>query len=248
MFKHYIILSSSYTQGERIALDFVNIGAEQGEKLVQLIQNIRYECGENVSASLYVVETDGAEWESVGRKNPFFKDVCLIENEQEFIDLIKADRELNGLDVAKLILSNRDIKCTHLKLEKLVYLCYAEYLCETQGKEQLFKDEIYAYQYGPVVKSVYSIYKKYGSDEISQREIPSRNYVLSARSRVLFSRGGLEKLQSITRTLEKYGKLTAGQLVDITHRKETPWAHCDSSKNNEHISDELILRFHCKEN
>lgn len=59
----------------------------------------------------------------------------------------KKDRKLKGIDVAKYILSKTP--CTQLKLQKLVYLCFADYLCDT-GKE-LFTDKIYAFKYGPVV-------------------------------------------------------------------------------------------------
>lgn len=52
--------------------------------------------------------------------------------------------------------------CTHLELEKLGYMCYADYLCRT-GKK-LFKDTVYAFKYGPVVESVYEKYK--GTKEI----------------------------------------------------------------------------------
>lgn len=56
------------------------------------------------------------------------------------------------------------IKCTQLKLQKLVYFCFADYLCDT-GKE-LFTDKIYAFKYGPVVDSVWKKYKDYGYEDI----------------------------------------------------------------------------------
>ena len=40
-----------------------------------------------------------------------------------------------------------------IKIEKLVYLCFVDYLCDT-GKK-LFTDSIYAFKYGPVVDVEY---------------------------------------------------------------------------------------------
>lgn len=43
-------------------------------------------------------------------------------------------------------------------------MCYADYLCETN--ERLFMDQIYAYKYGPIIKTVYEAYKKGNKKEI----------------------------------------------------------------------------------
>ncbi len=252
MVRHYILLSSSYSQGIRIALDFVDLPIESN-KLQSLINRIKKACGEDVAISLHSIEAKDAKWESVGETDAFFKDVRLISSEDAFIRLIKEDRDLRGLDVAKYILSVLD-SCTHLKLEKLVYLCYAEYLCQTGG-EKLFNDRIYAYRYGPVVKSVYDHYKKYAGNPIGkefsgdpiEEDLPGRKDMLSARSRILFAEDGLKKLRSITETIEKYRSFTGGQLIDITHRKGTPWSYSDSTGSNKPIKDKLILEYHYKE-
>ena len=46
---------------------------------------------------------------------------------------------------------------TQLELQKLVYLCFADCLCDT-GKA-LSIDKIYAFKYGPVIDTIYKIYK-----------------------------------------------------------------------------------------
>ena len=48
-------------------------------------------------------------------------------------------------------------------------------------------------------------------------------------------------IDSIQSTFEKYGKLTASELVAITHRKGTPWDHTNI---NDIITDENILKYH----
>ena len=159
--------------------------------------------------------------------------------------MIKKDRVLNGLDVAKYILSK--VTCTHLKLEKLVYLCFADYLCKYD--KELFTDKIYAYKYGPVIKNVYKKYKAYGYSEIDEEDIDATGiYEMPSRSRILFADDGINKIQSIEDTLNKYGKLSASDLVKITHKKNTPWFL--SGKGimfNSVIKNDVIKEYHCNE-
>ena len=151
----------------------------------------------------------------------FFKDVKVIKSIDTFIELIQKDRKLEGIDIAKYILSK--IACTQLKLQKLVYLCFADYLCDS-GKK-LFKDKIFAFKYGPVVETVYTRYKKYGYKPIYEEteDIESKNILeMPSRSRILFAEDGIEKILSIDKTLKKYGNLSASELVNLTHREKTP--------------------------
>lgn len=247
MITHYIIMSSSYSKGKRIALD--NLLKEKDyEKLRNIVQDIVKECGRDVSLSTHFIQTDSESFESVIEKDPFFKGVEVIESKEEFIKLIKKDRTLKGLDVAKYILSK--VECTHLKLEKLVYLCFADYLCK-YGKE-LYNDEIYAYKYGPVVESVYEKYKRSGKSEIEyedEKEIDATNIKeMPSRSRILFAEDGIEKIKSIDETLQNYEYLSAKELVDVTHKTNTPWYMAGKGKEKYVIiKNEIIKKYHCNE-
>lgn len=186
-------MSSSYSRGKRIALS--NLVKEKDYiELKEIVQDIIEKCGKDVSLSTHFVQTDSKSWESVVEKDHFFKGVEVIESKEEFIKLIQKDRILTGLDIAKYILSK--VKCTHLKLEKLVYLCFVEYLC--QYEKELYKDKIYAYRYGPVVDSVYERYKEYGYKEIDDTDIDATDiFEMPSRSRILFAEDGVFKIKSI---------------------------------------------------
>lgn len=246
MAKHYIIMSSSYTDGVRIALDITEERLLNSKVITQMIQDIKAVCGKDVPLSTHFIETPTASWQSVAEYDPFFEGVEHINTVEEFSAKIKKDRVLNGLDVATYILTK--VKCTHLSLEKLVYFAYAEYLCEYH--KRLFEDDIYAFAHGPVVSSVYDTYKKSGYQyieaQLQQSDCDLRTDVkeMPARSRILFARNGAEKLCSIDRTLQKYGSYTAGALVSLTHRKGSPWSFVDSSRPYQIISDDLILAHH----
>mgnify|MGYP003299097472 FL=1 len=219
MVTHFIFMSSSYSLGTRIALDYIVTDKNVQEELKQHLDKIIKKCGKDVSISTHMIQADDESWKSVCEADHFFKDVKVISSIDKFIQLILKDRKLEGIDVAKYILSK--IKCTQLKLQKLVYLCFADYLCDT-GKE-LFTDKIYAFKYGPVVDTVYKRYKEYGYKPIEQEteDRDSKNiFEMPAKSRIIFAEEGTEKILSIDKTLKKYGSLSASELVDLTHKEE----------------------------
>ena len=246
MVKHYIIMSSSYTDGARIALDITEDSLLNSMAIAKIIQDIKQSCGKDIPLATHLIETESDSWTSVAEYDPFFKNVKHIKSVEEFSEKIKKDRVLSGLDVANYILSK--IKCTHLSLEKLVYFAYADYLCD--HSERLFEDRIFAFTYGPVIESVYETYKRSGSAYIAALEFGNDSDVqvnvkeLPAKSRILFAKNGVEKLHSIDRTIQKYGNYSARALVDLTHRPDSPWSYVDSTKPYQIISDELIIAHH----
>lgn len=246
MVKHYIIMSSSYTDGTRVALDITEGSLLNSIEIKKIIQEIKALCGPDVPLSTHLIETDSYEWASVKEYDPFFEDVECTDSVHEFTEKIKQGRILTGLDVATYILSKT--KCTHLSLEKLVYFAYADYLCDSSAR--LFEDKIFAFAHGPVIDSVYETYKRSGYDYVEPvtkeigKNIRTGVKEMPAKSRILFAKDGAEKLHSIDRTLEKYGKYTASALVSFTHRKGSPWSRVDSTKAYQIIPDELILVHH----
>ena len=244
MVKHYILMSSSYTDGTRIALDITGEDKLNSKTILEIIQEIQQNCGNDVPLSTHMIETESNAWESVAKYDPFFEDVVCMRSVNEFWEKIKKDRTLSGLDVANYILSK--VKCTHLSLEKLVYFAYADYLCAYS--ERLFQDKIYAYTFGPVVESVYEIYKRSGTRYLEptypENEVQTNVKEMPAKSRILFAKNGVEKLHSIDQTIQKYGQCTAGELVTLTHLDGSPWSRRDSKKPYQIISDELIKAHH----
>lgn len=248
MVTHFIFMSSSYSMGTRIALDYIVTDKNVQEELKQHLDKIIKKCGKDVSISTHMIQSDDESWKSVCEADHFFKDVKVISSIDKFIQLILKDRNLEGIDVAKYILSK--IKCTQLKLQKLVYLCFADYLCDT-GK-QLFTDKIYAFKYGPVVDTVYKRYKEYGYKPIDQEteDIDNKNiFEMPAKSRIIFAEDGTEKILSIDKTLRKYGSLSASQLVDLTHKEKTPWSKTFKGTEEVYssIDPDIIKQYHIHE-
>lgn len=246
MIKHFMILSSSYSTGTRIAMHYIIDEQMNPDMLISEVKKIKELCGETVPISTHYVETDSPDWYSVIEKDGFFEDVHVVETLVEFVNLISIDRVLKGLDIAKYILATHI--CTHLELEKLVYMCYADYLCSTH--KRLFEDKIYAFKYGPVVESVYAEYE--GTKDIEEglavEENLEQDYEkMPARSRILFASDGISKIAHIDATLAKYSRLSATDLVNVTHVSGGPWDSVEKDSLYVEIPDEIILERHYKE-
>lgn len=245
MIKHYIIIASAYSIGERIALDYYSDDILSMETIQKDIDYVMDKCGKDVPISSHFIQVEEKGWDAVRKKDKFFDGVKLVATKEEFVKLLLADQKLLGIDIAKYILTKKP--CTHLKLEKLVYMCYADYLCETQSK--LFEDKIFAYRLGPVIESVYEKYKKSGLDCLEVEDdtfmYDETTKKMPSRSRILSVEDGLKKLISIDKTLEKYSKYSASELVDMTHQTDTPWSQAGAgSMASKIIEDDLIMKYH----
>ena len=141
------------------------------------------------------------------------------------------------------------LKCTHTRLEKLTYFCYADYLCKYNKK--LFTDKIFAFKYGPVIESIYEKYKRSNCEIIeppleTPLETPfNKDNQMSVKSRIMISLDGIKKINSIDETLEKYKNYNTNTLIALTHQNGTPWEINDQGqKPYKEISDADILKHH----
>lgn len=243
MIKHFIVLSSSYSTGTRICMDLVDASQSEIKQTVDAVRSAFD--GKLVSFSTHGIVAESESWESVVDKDPYFDDVRVVDSIEEFVDLIRRDRFLKGVDVARYILSKTS--CTHTRLQKLTYMCYAEYLCRTGG-EKLFTDKIFAFDYGPVVETVYEKYRDYSMSHsgstICEEGLKTDESKMSIRSRLLFSEDGLQKVDAIDWTLDALSDISTTDLVDMTHRSKTPWSMVDHQGAYTSISDDLILAYH----
>lgn len=131
-----------------------------------------------------------------------------------------------SIDVANFFI---DLTCskeegyiTNLKVNKLLY--FAQAWSYVRNNRPLFDENIEAWQYGPVVPSVYSTFKHYGRNNIAE---VSEKLALDS-----FSEDELQLLIDIQR---EYGKYTASTLVDLTHEKGSPWEQIYNGDHNHKV-------------
>ena len=100
MIKHYIIMSSSYTDGTRVALDITDESLLNSEAIGAMLKEIKRICGEDVPLSTHLIETESTSWTSVAEYDPFFEGVVCTKSVAEFSEKIRKDRVLSGLEPA----------------------------------------------------------------------------------------------------------------------------------------------------
>lgn len=101
---------------------------------------------------------------------------------------------------------------TNLKLQKLLYYAQGFYLA-IYGKP-LFKENILAWEHGPVVREVYDEYSHLSASTIP---VPNESIVLTQKEKDL-----------ILNVWKVYGQFSAWRLREMTHN-ESPWK--DTARN-----------------
>lgn len=242
---HFIAIVSDYTQGFRIGWHYASEQKLEKDYINQFLSKVKKKCGD-AKLAVHKLSTDSTTWESVEEKDSFFKDVFITQDADQFVELVSKDQKLSAYDVAKFILSI--YPTSHLKLQKLLYYVYTEFLMRTG--EKLFGDSIVAYRYGPVVEDVFHRYKSYGSSVIDYEEDETITYatddlaVTPSFMKLASSEHGVVALDCILTALEKYKEYSAGQLVEKTHLKDGPWERVYQNGRNSEITDDLILQYH----
>ncbi len=122
---------------------------------------------------------------------------------------------------------------TNMKLQKLLYYAYSWYLVNKSGEDRLFTDDIEAWQYGPVVRTVYSQYSDYGADIIAESVGGD------------MSKLGKDEMRIIEDVFRVYGDKTALELMDLSH-SEKPWRDTYREGQKKKIDDGLILSYYAE--
>lgn len=241
MINHFVILSSSYSTGCRIAMDLPFDGRFDKEVIDPILHRIR-NCygGEIVSMGWQMLQTQSTSWESVVKSDPYFEDVRLIETVDEFIDLIKRDEFLESRTVGEYIL-NID-SCDRHRAEILTYLCYADFLV-IDGR-RMFRDRILAVDDGPAPETLRSALEngRYREDE-DGKIIPNVE-MLAIRSKITFASGGYAMANSIDATVRRFSDVDTDTLCEIVTGEGSPWRLC---LGKEEISDGCIRSGHGRE-
>jgi uncharacterized phage-associated protein len=138
-------------------------------------------------------------------------------------------------------------KLSPMKLQKLIYFAHGWHLSLTN--EPLINSQIEAWEYGPVIPEVYHEFKKFGREPITS---PATKFVFPNEDEgyglldMKLIEPKLDKnaevLKLLDRIWEVYGKYSAFQLSNATHRTGGAWykAYKDEKRKSSDISDALI--------
>ena len=107
---------------------------------------------------------------------------------------------------------NDEKEVTQLQIQKLMYFFEAYYM-NVKNTDKLYDCNFNAWMFGPVAIPLYSEYKNFGEFPIVLTEEKTNlGYKISEEKKSL-----LQELYKV------FGKLTANQLVNLTHQIGSPW-------------------------
>lgn len=125
---------------------------------------------------------------------------------------------VTALTIANTILVRATVEgmeVRHMKLQKLTYILYKEYLQQTGNP--LFGERFEVWKYGPVLRSVYEVYGRFGSNVIP---------VVASNSNCVYV-VNLQKSAELKDIFEKfwntYKDYAGTYLAKLTYAKNTAW-------------------------
>lgn len=132
---------------------------------------------------------------------------------------------------------------TPMKLLKLVYIAHGWAL--GLYEKPLIGEQVQAWQYGPVIESVYRNFKQYGRQPILRQQ---KDNPFSSQISTVEDADTKDFLDSVWNAYKKYDGL---QLSDLTHRPGTPWDVTWNQKNGSKtkgaVISETLIEQHYKQ-
>ncbi|WP_149208004.1 Panacea domain-containing protein [Flavobacterium johnsoniae] len=141
----------------------------------------------------------------------------------------------NVVDIANKIIANINTEAgdliSNLKLQKLLYYMQGYYIAIFNKK--LFDDVIEAWQYGPVVPTMYMHFKEFGSSAITISDEIKENIIRLDTD---------EEENLFNDVFEQYNQYSAIALMNMTH-DEKPWRQIFNANPKGEIDFDLLKDF-----
>ncbi len=155
----------------------------------------------------------------------------------------------DGRAVANFVLDHVEASCgtvTPLAQQKIVYFCHVWSLIEL--RRPLIRHSFEAWEHGPVLQYLYREFKRFGANPIRGRA--QRMNTLSGANEQVPYAFDHETVELLNRVLGFYGRLPAGNLVELTHAPDGPWHkvwhHGGSINPGMKIDNRDIERFYAR--
>jgi uncharacterized phage-associated protein len=133
---------------------------------------------------------------------------------------------------------------SNLALQKLVYFCHVWSLIKLN--KPLIKHKFEAWEFGPVLPYLYREFKTFDRSPIKGRAM--RMDPANGKACVVEYTFDEETVRLLKKTIEFYSRLTAGDLVELSHVKGGPWFnvwhHKATVNPGMKIADEDIQQFY----
>jgi uncharacterized phage-associated protein len=159
-----------------------------------------------------------------------------------------SDEPVDAKGLANLFLdwsAAAGIPVSPMKLQKLLFFTHADFLIRT-GRP-LIKQEFEAWDYGPVIPSLYREFKKFKDQPITSK---AKCFdPVSASTRIPTCELTLAREALVREMFHFYGNLSALHLSDLSHEFEGAWRQARSLFSNgmnmdRRISNQMIVTYH----
>lgn len=132
----------------------------------------------------------------------------------------------NPVAIANYLIEKSNFKITPLQVVKLVYIAHGYTLALTGNP--LFDEKVGAWKFGPVVPSVYHSFKHFGRGFIQEKSTEidfDSNNIMELKNIDLDQDQSEYRNQKaiLDKIWELYKDYDGFALIDITHKKNTPW-------------------------
>lgn len=136
---------------------------------------------------------------------------------------------IKATDLAKYIINTSPSELSNLILQKTMYFVELDYRKRTG--QQLIKEDFEAWQYGPVVPSVYEEYRSYGSRYIDSADSPNMPHNVDTNI--------------IDKTVDRCSDRESWELVEESHRRDGAWQK--TLNNSGYLGDTIKQEFIAEE-
>lgn len=111
------------------------------------------------------------------------------------------------------LFNENDENVTQLQVQKIMYFIEAYWMAMHDDEDFLYKCNFNAWAFGPVAIPLYDEFKVYGENPI----------ILNEEQKDIGNGITEEKKKIIRYIYSVFGKLSAMDLVKLTHRRDSPW-------------------------
>ncbi|MBQ3195938.1 MAG: DUF4065 domain-containing protein [Clostridia bacterium] len=143
----------------------------------------------------------------------------------------KGEVSMNAISLSNYVIiqfENKGVPITNLKLQKVIY--YIQGYFYRQFNRPAFLEEIYNWQYGPVVPEVYYEYNTNGSSALKPQLSCTDFSIEECEKKLVYS------------IVEKCSDISTSNLVSMTH-SENPWKNSNPGGIISKKSIELFFKF-----
>ncbi|GGC02544.1 Panacea domain-containing protein [Dyadobacter sediminis] len=126
---------------------------------------------------------------------------------------------------------------TQMKLQKMVFFAHGLHLAINNGNP-LIREKFLAWKFGPVVPTIYQLYKQWGNAPIIERT----SILVNSKPLEYFSELSESALEAINNTWEITKDVDAITLSNWSHSPDSPWAITYRNIGENGVIDDNLIK------